>query len=122
MTWLKRIAIVIAVLAGLLAAAAWWLLGTGSGMHFVLDRVVAATDGALSVRQAHGTLAGPLQLEGMRYADGDGTEVRVDQASVDVALWPLLGKTLRVDKLEASGVHVGLPASKPSQPEEDSQV
>lgn len=120
MKWLKRIGIVFAALVLVLLVALWWLLGTGGGMHFVLDRVVAATDGAVSVQQARGSLAGPLTVEGLSYDDGKGTEVRVARAGVDVAIWPLLGKTVQIDKFTAAGVKVELPASTPPEPEKSS--
>ncbi len=122
MTWFKRILIAVAGLAGVLAAALWWVLGTNSGLHFALDRVVAATGGAVSLEQARGSLAGPLHIKGLRYADGQGTSVTVDKATLDVAIWPLLGRTLRVDALNASGIRVHLPASSPSEPETNTAV
>lgn len=117
MRWLKRIGIVFAALALVLTVALWWLLGTGSGMHFVLDRVVAATDGAVTVKQARGSFAGPLTVENLHYTDGQGTDVKVNRASVDIAIWPLLGKTVHLDKFSATGVTVQLPGSTPEEPE-----
>lgn len=110
MKWLKRILIAVAALVLVLAVVPWWLLGTTGGLHFVLARVVAASDGALSVEQAHGTLAGPLTIRGLQFAK-DGTELGVREARVDVELWPLLGGTLRVRSLAASGIVVTLPAT-----------
>ncbi len=120
MKWLKRIGIAVAVLVLVLVVALWWLLGTGSGMHFVLDRVMAATDGAMSVKQARGSLAGPLTVEGLHYTDGQGTDVKVNKASVDIAIWPLLGKTVHLAKFSAAGITVQLPEPAPDEPEQSS--
>jgi len=117
MKWLKRIGLAVLGLLLLLALGLWWLLGTGAGLRFALARASGFTDGALSVQQASGSLAGPLELKGVRYADGKGLDARIATAKLDVRLWPLLGKHLHVDMLQVQGVDVALP---PPAPEEDS--
>ncbi|MGN2242591.1 translocation/assembly module TamB domain-containing protein [Frateuria sp. GZRR33] len=116
MKWLKRIGIALVVLLLLLALGLWWLLGTGAGLRFALERASGFTDGALSVQQSSGTLAGPLQLKGLRYTDGKGLDVHVASARLDVRLWPLLGKQLHLDSLHVQGVDVALPPPAPSEP------
>src|SRR5690348_9776500 len=96
MKWLKRIGIAVLVLFLLLALGLWWLLGSNAGLRFALARASGFTNGALSVQQASGRLAGPLSLKGLRYADGKGLDVRIASAKLDLQLWPLLGKHLHV--------------------------
>lgn len=115
MKWLKRLGLALLALLLLLALGLWWLLGTSAGLRFALARASGFTDGALSVRQAAGSLAGPLQLQGLRYADGKGLDVRIASAKVDVRLWPLLGKRLHVDNLDVRGVDVALAPSTPGE-------
>ncbi|MBT2116088.1 translocation/assembly module TamB domain-containing protein [Dyella sp. LX-66] len=110
--WLKRIGIFLGIVVLLLAVALWWLLGSASGLRFALARAQAFTDGALTVQQADGHLAGPLQLKGLRYADGQGMEVKVASATLDLRLWPLLRKRAHVLNLDADGIDVALPKSK----------
>ena len=114
MTWVKRIAFILAGLLLGVAALLWWLLGTGAGLRLALARVQATTDGALQVRQARGQLAGPLDLAGVRYDDGKGTVVRVAKLQLDLRLWPLLAGRVQVSSLDADGVEVSLPASTSS--------
>lgn len=109
MKWFRRMAIVFATLLLVLAAALWWLLGTGAGLRFVLARAQAATDGALHVQQARGRLVGPLELAGVRYGDGKGTVVNVAKAQLDLHFWPLLAKRVHVLALDVDGVEVALP-------------
>ncbi|MEI7036596.1 translocation/assembly module TamB domain-containing protein [Fulvimonas yonginensis] len=109
MTWLKRLGIALLVLLLLLALGLWWLLGTGAGLRFALARANGFTGGALSVRQAQGSLSGPLHLQGLRYADGKGLDVRVNDTRLDLHLWPLLAKRLHADYLDVRGVSVALP-------------
>ena len=114
MKWLKRIAAALLALLLLLALGLWWLLGSEAGLRFVLARAGGFTDGALSVQHAHGHLAGPLQLDGLRYADGKGLDVRLASVRLDLAPWPLLGKRLHVRSLVVQGVAVALPPPSPS--------
>ena len=111
MKWFKRTAVAFAVLLLLVAAALWWLLGTGAGLRFALARAEAASGGALHVQQAHGRLIGPLDLAGVRYDDGQGTVVRVAKAQLDLRFWPLLSRRLHVLALDADGIDVALPKS-----------
>ena len=113
MKWFKRIAITLAALLLVLAAALWWLLGTGAGLRFALARAQSATGGALQVQQAHGRLIGPLELVGVRYDDGKGTVATVAKAHLDLRFWPLLARRLHVLALDVDGVDVTLPKSAP---------
>lgn len=114
MKWFKRIAITFAALLLVVAAALWWLLGTGSGLRFALARAQSATDGALHVQQAQGRLLGPLDLAGVRYDDGKGTVATVAKAHLDLRFWPLLARRLHVLALDVDGVDVTLPKSAPN--------
>lgn len=111
MKWFKRIAIASVALLLLVAAALWWLLGTGAGLRFALARVQAATDGALHVQQAQGRLLGPLDLAGIRYDDGKGTAATVARAHLELRSWPLLAGRLHVLALDVDGLDVALPQS-----------
>ncbi|HWU77493.1 MAG TPA: translocation/assembly module TamB domain-containing protein [Rhodanobacter sp.] len=88
-----------------------WLLGTGAGLRFALARATAATDGALTVQHAEGRLAGPLDLHGLRYDDGKGTDIKLARAHLDLRLWPLLRGRLHVLDLQAEGIEVSLPTA-----------
>ncbi|GAB3782503.1 translocation/assembly module TamB domain-containing protein [Dyella agri] len=114
MKWLKRIAIAFAVLLLVVAAMLWWLLATGAGLRFALARAQSATHGALQWKQAQGSLIGPLQLDGLRYDDGQGTVVDVARARLDLRFWPLLARRAHVRDLDADGVVVALPKSTES--------
>lgn len=113
MKWLKRIAITFAALLLVVAAALWWLLGTGSGLRFALARAQSATDGALRVQQARGRLIGPLDLAGVRYDDGKGTVATMAKAHLDLHFWPLLAKRVHAIAVDVDGVEVALP--KPTE-------
>ncbi|WP_266159633.1 translocation/assembly module TamB domain-containing protein [Dyella silvatica] len=118
-TWIKRIAIALGVLLLLLVAALTWLLGTGSGLRFALARAQGFTHGALSVQDAQGRLIGPLQLKGVRYADGRGLDVKVASAELDLRVWPLLRKRLHIVNLQTDGIDVAL--AKPAADEPPSE-
>ncbi|SEJ40742.1 translocation/assembly module TamB domain-containing protein [Frateuria terrea] len=115
MKWLRRIGVALLAVLVLLALGLWWLLDSNAGLRFALARASGFTNGALSVQRASGSLAGPLELENLRYADGKGLDVRVARAKLDLRLWPLLGKRLHVDTLDVQGVDVALPPPAPSE-------
>ncbi|HEV2538973.1 MAG TPA: translocation/assembly module TamB domain-containing protein [Frateuria sp.] len=114
MKWLKRLGLALLALLLLLALGLWWLLGSEAGLRFALARAGGFSGGALSVQQAHGRLAGPLTLEGLRYADGKGLDVRVASVKLDLRPWSLLGRRLHIDALDVQGVAVALPPPSPS--------
>lgn len=115
--WLRWIVLSLLVLLLLLACAAAWLLGTGSGLRFALARASVATNGALTVQQARGRLIGPLDLRDVRYNDGKGTDIRLASAHLEIAVWPLLRKQLHVVNLQADNIQVDLPPSTPTTDE-----
>ncbi|MGC1548051.1 MAG: translocation/assembly module TamB domain-containing protein [Rhodanobacter sp.] len=113
MKWLKRIGLALFALLLLVAVGLWWLLGTGSGLRFVLARAQGATNGAISVQHADGRLIGPLDLTNLRYDDGQGTVVKLAKAHLDLRFWPLLRERVHVLDLDADGIDVALPKSAP---------
>ncbi len=112
--WLRWIALTLLILVLLIVLAAGWLLDTGPGLRFALARASAATHGALSVQRAQGRLIGPLDLHGVRYDDGKGTDIKLASAHLDIAVWPLLHKRLHVLDLQADNIEVDLPPSTPT--------
>ena len=118
--WLRWTVLSFAALLLVLLLAVCWLLGTASGLRFALARTQAFTHGALTVQSAHGRLIGPLDLTGLRYADGTGLDAKVARAHLDLRASSLLRKRLHVLDLDVDGVDVALPKSEPEQPESDS--
>jgi translocation and assembly module TamB len=112
--WLRALALSVLALLLVVAGGLGWLLGSASGLRFALARAHGFTHGALSVQQAQGRLIGPLRLSGLRYADGQGTEVRLASAQLDLRVLPLLRQRLHVRNLAVEGVTVELPAPQPT--------
>lgn len=119
--WLKRIGIAAAVLLVLLGIGLWWLLGTTSGLHFVLARAIGASNGALEVQASRGSLAGPLELDGVAYRDVEaGIDARIKRIRTDLAVWSLLSGTVRLTHLEVDGTRVALTSTTPPEEAEES--
>lgn len=114
-TLLSFLALLLVVLACLA-----WLLGTSSGLRFALARAEGFSHGQLTVQSANGRLLGPLDLGGLRYADGKGLDAKVAKAHIDLRVSALLRKQLHVLDLNVDGVDVALPPSQPDQPESES--
>ncbi|WP_243039183.1 translocation/assembly module TamB domain-containing protein [Dyella sedimenti] len=117
--WLRWIVLPLLALACLLVVAVGWLAGTAPGLRFALTRAEGLTHGALTVQSAQGRLLGPLDLAGLRYADGSGLEVKVARAHLDLRARSLLRKRLHVLDLQADGVEVALPRPAPETPESE---
>ncbi|MDR2012157.1 MAG: translocation/assembly module TamB domain-containing protein [Rhodanobacter sp.] len=113
---LKWMAGTLLVLVLALAAIAFWLLDSESGVRFVLARAVGATDGKLRVERGSGVLLGPLTLEGVRWQDASaGVDVKVARVVVDVKASELFAKRVHVTQLDIDHVDVAL-TTLPPQP------
>lgn len=82
-----------------------WLLGSEAGLHFALTRAGAALGGGFEVAVARGTLAGPLELEGVTLDLGPN-RITVEQVRIDLRLLPALIGRLQLIDLDAAGVTV----------------
>ncbi|HWU51302.1 MAG TPA: pathogenicity protein, partial [Tahibacter sp.] len=102
---LKWLALLLVVLIFVVIVAAFWLLRTESGLHFALDRALAATGGKLAIGTSEGSLSGPLVLHDVRWRD-TGVDVQVGRVLLDVAPLALLGKVVHVENLEVADVVV----------------
>ena len=112
------------------AALAYWLLMTIGGRDLLLQQIVARLPAGteLTWKQAEGPAAGPMTLHGVHFSmprQRDPDCVPTPQAScamgrivfdadvvtLDPALRPLLGRTLRLDALDVRGAVLDLPRS-----------
>jgi translocation and assembly module TamB len=116
---LKWIGIAFAVFVVIVAALLFWLLDTESGARFAIARAIGAMDGKLAIERSSGTLAGPLTLANVSYADPSaGVDARIGSVIVDIAPSALLAKAVHVVGLDVDGVDVALTTvpPKPEQP------
>jgi translocation and assembly module TamB len=114
---LKWIGIAFAALVIVVAALLFWLFDTESGARFAIARAIGAMDGKLAIERSSGTLAGPLTLANVRYADpAAGVDARVGSVVLDIAPLALLAKTVHVVNLDVDRVDVAL-ATVPPKPE-----
>ncbi len=118
--WLRWAVLSLALLLLLLFILIGWLIGTASGLRFALARAEGFTHGALTVQSAQGRLVGPLDIGGLRYADGSGLDVKVARAHIDLRTPALLHKQLHVLDLEVDGVDIALPKSEETPENESS--
>lgn len=120
--WLRRLGFGFALLLLLVGLAVLWLLHTQSGMGFVLARVQSAMDNQLSVGAASGSLAGPTQLENLRYRDPvNGVDVQISRATIDLGVLALLRGRVVIRDLEARDITLALttvanPPDEPAKP------
>ncbi len=112
---------VLAGLAALLLAIGVglsWLLNSNSGARWAADVAANLLGGKLAVGDVSGTIAGPLEITGLRYHDREtGLDVRVEHASVDVALREFFAWRAHIENATARNVIVAL--GKPTKDEPD---
>lgn len=89
-----------ALLAGLLMLALLpaWLLATEGGLRFALYCTGRLSGGAITVREAHGRLAGDVRLQGLEVATPAAT-VAIGQVDLDLRLTRLLIGRVQAERL-----------------------
>ncbi len=109
--WSRRIGLGAVLLAVATAALLFWLLETTTGRDTLLGRVLGLLPpDSLSWQRAEGTVSGPLELFGVRYAQ-DGVVFTAERLLLDPDVLPVLGRRLQLDRLEVDGAVLVLPAA-----------
>ncbi|MBJ6985186.1 translocation/assembly module TamB domain-containing protein [Luteimonas sp. MC1750] len=131
-----RSAIGTTALVALVLVAGWWLLGTLGGRDFLLSQVVSRLPAGTTLewRAAEGPASGPLTLHDVVFQqlvcpEVDDQPVPYGQCAapntlrfsarritLDPALRPLLGRTLRLDAAQVEGALLELPPSDDGEP------
>lgn len=101
-------------LSGLLVALLYWLLQTASGRDALLHQIIIRlpADATLTWDKVEGPLAGPLTLHGIDF-HWDQIHFSAERLYLDPDLRPfsLLGRRLRLDRLEIDNATLDLPPS-----------
>lgn len=117
--WVKRLALWggggILALVLLLAAGAWFVLGTQPGSRFLFKRLGALMPGSFEVQALQGRISGPLTIQGLTYKR-PSIEVHVDRLALDWRLGELWRRRLDIDRLWADGVHITTTPTPQQQP------
>ena len=112
--WLKRAGLAFGILIVLAISFSLWLQYTQSGARFAIARALAAAQGKLTVTDVRGTLAGPLFLSGVRYADPkSGVDAKIGEVKVQFALSELFGSVLHFNDVTIDNVDVALTTIAP---------
>jgi translocation and assembly module TamB len=102
----------LAALAALVLLPAW-VLGTTTGLRFALHAAGWLSGGAVSVREAHGRLAGDVRLVGLSVATKAAT-VTLAQAEANLRLTRLLIGRVQAERLAVQELAVVVHARPPS--------
>lgn len=102
----------VVLLGLLLLLALYWLLSTVAGRDVLLAQIIARLPegSALRWERAEGPLSGPLTLHGVDFRYGE-IRFTADRAYLEPDLRPLLGRKLRLDRLELQGAALTLAGS-----------
>ncbi|MGH8456800.1 MAG: translocation/assembly module TamB domain-containing protein, partial [Stenotrophobium sp.] len=100
-----------------LAAAAWFVLCTESGLQAAVGLVQRYGGGHLGIAAAQGTLLGECLIEDVRYANAEGLRIGIGRVHMRLRAQDLLARRLHVELAEVSDVHLQLPPNPaPSAP------
>jgi translocation and assembly module TamB len=92
-----------------------WALNTQTGTRVALNLVQNVMEGKLQIEASEGSIAGPLSLSGVRYADPvSGLNVAVKQIQLDPALLELFGMRIHLLSAEVQGLAIAL--GEPTEP------
>ncbi|HEX5042489.1 MAG TPA: translocation/assembly module TamB domain-containing protein [Candidatus Polarisedimenticolaceae bacterium] len=115
MTRARKIGTGALLLLLMLGGAAFWLVGTASGLRALLSWAGGLLPGELSMGQVRGVVRGPLEVHDLVYSR-EGLMLRVQRVAFDWHLRDLLRKRIDLLWLEASGVRVvSTPSPTPSE-------
>lgn len=105
------------LLAVLLGAGVWFLLGTQGGTEFLFTRLGAIMPGTMEVGEIRGPLRGPLDIRGFVYKR-DGLEMYVERLELQWRLRDLLARQLDIERLYAEGIRIiPTPSEKKEEPQ-----
>ncbi|UNH28892.1 translocation/assembly module TamB [Moellerella wisconsensis] len=109
MKWVKRIAAILLIILVLLIAAISWILGTQSGLHFVINSANRWVPG-LEIGQVNGGWD-DLTLSNVQY-QMPGVDVNAEKLHLALRLGCLTQRELCIDDLSTQGVNVVVDTSK----------
>jgi translocation and assembly module TamB len=87
----------------------YYLAYTHDGSRRLLAMAQRMVPGDLQIEVIHGPVAGPLELKGLVYRQGDGLELRSDRIYLDWRPSRLLGLNLDIIELSLAGTRLALP-------------
>lgn len=115
----------VAVLLVAAGAGAWWL-GTDGGRAWLLATIEGAATGpgqTLDIGSLEGTPLGDLVLRDLVLSDEEGPWLTIDRARLAWKPSDLLGRTLRIEAVEAGTVDIArAPAPAAEEPEPEGQT
>jgi len=119
--WLVRIALAAIAIVVLAVAGLAIFVHTGWGRGVlageVEDALAAQFPGGVHVGALELGMFGEIVIRDLRIDRPDHQpELVVREVRIGLARWPLLGKTVRIDRLELDGVTATVPPPAPSAP------
>jgi translocation and assembly module TamB len=99
--WLPWSALALFLLA---CATAALLATTEWGLRWTVARLAGAVPGELSITAVHGSLIGPIRIEGLVYRQSDGATVSVQSAALEWRPLSLLSGTFNITHIDVQGV------------------
>jgi translocation and assembly module TamB len=116
--WLTWSGVALVTVLAMLCAVVLWSVNTQAGTRWVVGLAKQILGEQLAIHSVTGTIAGPLQVRGLRFIDPTtGLQVAVREIDLDLALRALLRTTVQVDSARIAGVQVQL-ANNPPEDEQ----
>jgi translocation and assembly module TamB len=96
----------------LIGASAAWLLGTESGVNFLVAQGQKYAPGTLEIEQVQGTLLGELHLTHLSYKQEETIDATIEDLLLSWQPSALFSRTAHIKQLHVTGVDVKLPESE----------
>ncbi|MCV6637110.1 translocation/assembly module TamB domain-containing protein [Candidatus Albibeggiatoa sp. nov. NOAA] len=116
---LKYLLLFSLLLVVIIGAGATWLLGTESGVNFLVAQGKKYAPGTLEIEQVEGTLLGELHLTNLSYEQENTVDAKVEDLLLSWKPSALFSRTAHIEQLHVTGVDVKLPEPAEKTSEED---
>ncbi|HVE49929.1 MAG TPA: translocation/assembly module TamB domain-containing protein [Casimicrobiaceae bacterium] len=112
--WMVVSAIVALIIVVAIGGLVSWL-STPAALQFAIDRVVAASEGKLSIEGLEGTLLGPLHANRITWRD-EGTSLAAEDVAIDPTARALLSGRLVLRELRIRRLAIAFDESRAAAP------
>ena len=107
MTFIRKSLLATVLFLVILVVGAYWLIGTDSGTRWLLGRTAGFLPEELRLGETRGSLLHGVSVASLEWQD-EANRLQAVSLYVDIQLWPLLGRHLIIDELDAGRIELSI--------------